>query len=169
MAAPTIFEDVTDGLEVEGGGQLFAGKKFWVAQRVPLRNQLLDNIKANGGDVVMLEKKADYLIADHKLPRFCPPGSISYKFIDESIKDGQLCDPQHHLAGPALGESREAGAIDRPTKGGRTAFTTEDDNILYKWVRDCMAAGMPISGNTIYQELERKVGTAMSTTPKHLD
>ncbi|KAH7381282.1 hypothetical protein DE146DRAFT_760720 [Phaeosphaeria sp. MPI-PUGE-AT-0046c] len=155
MAAPTIFEDVAQDLALDGMDQLFAGRKFWVAQRVPLRNQLLDNITANGGEVVKLEKKADYLIADHFRPKLCPPGSISYTFIDKSIKDGQLHDPQDHLAGPPLGEAREPGAIDRPTKFGRTPFTAEDDNVLYKWVRDCMARGMLPNGNSMYEELEK--------------
>jgi hypothetical protein len=155
MAAPTVYEDVIGDLALQGVGQLFAGKKFWVAQRVPIRNRLLDDIKANGGEVVLFEKKADYMIADH-FRRDCPPGSISYEFIEKSIKAGQLLDPERHLAGPPLGEAREAGALHRPTKGGRAAYTPEEDRILYKWVRDCEAAGLAVSGNEIYKQLEAK-------------
>jgi hypothetical protein len=156
MAAPTVFEDVAEGFALEGVGQLFAGKKFWVAQRVPIRNKLLDDIKANGGEVVLLEKKADYMIADHLL-RECPPGSISYTFIAKSVKEGELQDPEDHIAGPRLGEAREAGSLDRPARGGRAAYTAEEDRILYKWVRDCEAAGGLASGNEIYKQLEAKV------------
>lgn len=168
MAAPTIFEDVVEDLALDGTGQLFAGKKFWVAQRVPLRNQLLDNITANGGEVVKLEKKADYLIADHFRPRLCPPGSISYTFIEKSIKDGQLHDPQDHVAGPPAGEAREPGAVDRPAKGVRTAYTAEDDNVLYKWVHDCIAQDMLPDGNVMYKDLEKVVSTHMNSTAKNI-
>ncbi|KAI8931749.1 hypothetical protein NX059_011390 [Plenodomus lindquistii] len=154
MAAPTVYNDVAGGLDI--GGQLFAGKKFFVVQRVPSRHRLLDDIKANGGEIVMLEKKADYVIADHLLPKFCPPGSISYEFVDKSISDGHLRDPEDHVAGPPVGEAREPGAINRPTKFGRTAYTAEEDRILYKWVRDCEASGGLSSGNEIYKRLEAK-------------
>lgn len=156
MAAPTIYQNVTEDGETHGPGQLFSGKKFWVAQRVPSRGRLLENIKANGGVIVMLEKKADYLIADH-FRRDCPPGSISYEFVEKSIQDGRLRDPENHRAGPLLGVSREAGAINRPTKSARTPYTAEEDRILYKWVRDYEAAGGKSSGNEIYKQLEEQV------------
>ncbi|KAH7069896.1 hypothetical protein BKA63DRAFT_545438 [Paraphoma chrysanthemicola] len=153
MAAPTVFNDVAEDFELEGVGQLFAGKKFWVAQRVPSRNRLLDEIKANGGEIVLLEKKADYMIADH-FRRDCPPGSISYEFVEKSIQEGRICDPENHRAGRPVGEAREPGAINRPAKGTRALFTPEEDRILYKWVRECEAAGGLASGNEMYKPLE---------------
>jgi hypothetical protein len=156
MAAPTVFDNVADEIALEGIGQLFAGKKFWVAQRVPARNTLLDSIKANGGEVVLLEKQADYMIADH-FRRDCPPGSISYEFVTRSIHEGRLRDPEDHRAGPPVGEPREPGALHRPAKSSRTPFTPEEDKILYKWVRDCEAAGGMSRGNAIYKQLEAKV------------
>ncbi|KNG50789.1 transcription factor protein [Stemphylium lycopersici] len=155
MAGTTVYHDVTEGFDLASGGTLFAGKKFWVAQRVPSRNRLLDNIKANGGEIVLLEKKADYLVADHSR-RDCPPGSISWKFVDESIEQGELCDPKDHPAGPPLGEAREAGATHQPTRSGRAAYTAEEDRILYKWVRDAESRGGLVSGNEIYKQLEQK-------------
>ncbi|CBX96312.1 hypothetical protein LEMA_P112310.1 [Plenodomus lingam JN3] len=152
MAAPTIYNDVADDLNI--GGQLFAGKKFFVVQRVPSRHRLLDDIKANGGEIVTLEKNADYIIADHLLPKFCPAGAISYEFVDKSIQDGVLRDPEDHPAGPRLGEAREPGAINWLAKAGRKAYTAEDDRMLYKWVRDCEANGQLSSGNEIYKRLE---------------
>lgn len=156
MAAPTVFEDVPEDFGLEGVGQLFAGKSFWVAQRVPSRNRLLDEIRANGGEIVALEKKADYKIADH-FRKDCPPGSISYEFIDKSIREGQLRNPEDHRAGPPVGEAREPGALHRPTKSGRAAYTAEEDRILYKWVRECEASGGQASGNEIYKQLEAQV------------
>jgi hypothetical protein len=156
MAAPVVFKDVTEDFNFESGGNLFAGKKFWVAQRVPTRNHLLDEIKANGGEIVALEKKADYIIADH-FRRDCPPGSISYEFVTKSIEQGELRDPKDHPAGPPLGEARESGAVYQPTKSGRTPFTAEEDRILYKWVRDAESRGSPVGGNEIYKEFEAKV------------
>ncbi|KAF2123926.1 hypothetical protein P153DRAFT_371245 [Dothidotthia symphoricarpi CBS 119687] len=153
MAAPIVYDDVAEGTTLDG--QLFAGKKFWVAQRVPSRTRLLDLITSNGGEVVMLEKKADYLIADH-WRKDCPAGSISYTFVDKSIEKGELEDPEDHRAGPRLGEAREPGSISRPAKGGRAPYTPDEDRILYKWVRDAEAAGGQSSGNEIYKQLEAK-------------
>lgn len=156
MAAPTIYQDVAEDVELEGLGQLFAGKKFWVAQRVPSRHRLLDDIRANGGEIVLLEKNADYLIADH-FRRDCPPGSISYEFVEKSIKEGEIRNPEDHRCGPPLGEARAPGAINRPTKSGRALYTAEEDRLLYKWVRDAELAGGLASGNEIYKQLEAKV------------
>ncbi|KAL5118623.1 hypothetical protein ACEQ8H_003474 [Pleosporales sp. CAS-2024a] len=155
MAGPTVFEDVVDDVMLDGYGQLFAGKKFWVAQRVPSRAKLLDDITANGGEIVLLEKKADYRIADH-FRKDCPPGSISYVFVRKSIEDGQLRDPADHPAGPAEGQARAPGDLHQPPRSGKTAYTTAEDRILYKWVRDAVAAGGSASGNEIYKQLEQK-------------
>jgi hypothetical protein len=154
MAAPIVFQIVAEDASFQG--QLFAGKKFWVAQRVPMRKTYLDHIKNNGGEVVILEKHADYMIADH-FRRDCPPGSISYRFIEESLKEGEIQDPGNHTAGPPVGTARAASVGTRPTKGARAAYTAEEDRILYKWVRDCEGQGGLASGNEIYKQLEAKV------------
>jgi hypothetical protein len=156
MAGPTVFEDVADEFALDSVGQLFTGSKFWVAQRVPGRVKLLDDIKANGGEVVLLEKKADYRIAD-RFRKDCPPGTISYEFVTKSIADGRLHDPEDHPAGPPEGEARAPGDLNRPGKGTRTAYTPEEDIICYKWVRESMAGGGMPSGNEIYKQLEAKV------------
>ncbi|KAF2799162.1 hypothetical protein K505DRAFT_371164 [Melanomma pulvis-pyrius CBS 109.77] len=154
MAASIVYDDVAEGANLDG--QLFAGVKFWVAQRVPARNHYLDLIKSNGGQVVALEKKADYLIADH-FRKDCPPGSISFAFIDESIQKAELADPENYLAGPAVDSARDAGSTNRPMKGGRRPYTAEDDRILYKWVRDSETRNTGLaSGNEIYKQLEAK-------------
>ncbi|KAF1953804.1 hypothetical protein CC80DRAFT_494384 [Byssothecium circinans] len=151
MAAPTVYDDVAEHANLQG--QLFAGKSFWVAQRVPLRNHFLDLIKSNGGTVTMLEKKADYKIADHHR-RDCPPGSTSYRFIEKSIKEGELQDPDDYRAGLPVGTARDAGSRSVPSKHARTKYTPDEDRILYKWVRDCEAQNRLASGNEIYKQLE---------------
>lgn len=155
MAAPTTYHDLTDDLDT--GGRLFAGKKFFVVQRVPARRRLLEDIRANGGTVVVLEKLADYVIADQLRPKHCPPGSLSFEFVEQSIKKGALCSPEDHAAGPPLGESREVGALHRPPKMGRSAYTAEDDRLLFEWVRKAEEAGGLSGGNEIYKRLEAKV------------
>lgn len=158
MAGQIVYDDFAESARLQG--QLFAGKKFWVAQRVPTRNYLLDLIKSNGGDVVKLEKSADYMIADH-FRRDCPPGSISYTFIDKSIKNGAVEAPESHPAGPPAGTVREAGSIVRPAKGARVPYTAEDDRILYEWVRDHQGKLGLVGGNELYMQLEKKVGPAL--------
>jgi len=154
MAAPVVYQNVAEGANLNG--QLFAGKKFWVAQRVFARSHYLNLIKSNGGEVVLLEKKADYLIADH-VRRDSPPGSVSYTFIDESIEKGEIQDPENHRAGPPEGTARAPGSMSRPTKGTRAAYTAEEDIILYKWVHDSTSAGKLANGNEIYKQLEKQV------------
>ncbi|KAF2654844.1 hypothetical protein K491DRAFT_659496 [Lophiostoma macrostomum CBS 122681] len=153
MAGQIVYTDVAEGANL--GGQLFAGKKFWVAQRVPTRPRYLELIRSNGGEVVLLEKRADYLIADH-LHRNCPLGSLSYTFILRSLENGELADPEAYRAGPAAGSVREVGSISRPTKVGRAVYTADEDRILYKWVRDHERQGGSASGNQIYKQLEVK-------------
>ncbi|KAF2438255.1 hypothetical protein P171DRAFT_437314 [Karstenula rhodostoma CBS 690.94] len=153
MAAPVVYRDVAPGADLHG--QLFAGKKFWVAQRVVSRPRYLDLIRSNGGEVVLLEKKADYLIADHAR-HDCPPGSISYTFIDESIEKGELQDPEGHGAGLSEEPARAPGSLSRPAKTTRNRYTLEEDRILYKWVNDSKNAGKLTSGNEIYKQLEKQ-------------
>ncbi|KAF1976926.1 hypothetical protein BU23DRAFT_454992 [Bimuria novae-zelandiae CBS 107.79] len=153
MAAPTVYEGVSDDAEIRG--QLFAGKKFFIAQRVISRPRYIDLVKSNGGEVVLLEKQADYLIANHHRSD-CPPGSISCTFIDKSIERGELQDPEDHPAGPPTGTVRESGSLSRPVKGTRDAFTQQEDTLLYKWVRDQVNAGGLANGNEIYKALEKR-------------
>ncbi|KAJ4983964.1 transcription factor [Stagonosporopsis vannaccii] len=154
MASAVVYENVTKGADLVAG-KLFAGKKFWVAQRVPHRATLLHVIEANGGSVVKLEKLADWMIADH-FRKDCPPGTISYDFIHKSIAKGEVLDPNDFPAGPRIGTARDPGSMTRPSKGTRASFTPEDDRILYKWAKDAQSRGAPVSGNEIYKKLEEK-------------
>ncbi|KAM3533815.1 hypothetical protein MY4038_002915 [Beauveria bassiana] len=140
-----------NGVHGGDGGRIFDGLKFWVAHQVPTRSTILDHIKRNRGIIVALEKDADYLIADHARKN-APSGSISWKFITESVKNGyvQLLDP--YRIGYAPAGPRQA-ASGRPTKFGRVKFTTAEDAALASWV---LAHDSGRIGNAIYIEFEKK-------------
>lgn len=156
MASAIVYESVAEGANVKVG-DLFEGRKFWVAQRVPNRTDLLNLIKANGGSIVQIEKLADWMIADHFRPTQCPPGSINYDFIKQSVAKGELQDPNDFPAGPKTGATRDVGSISRPAKSTRVPFTPEDDRQLYRWAKDAQASGVAVSGNELYMRLEEKV------------
>jgi Rap1 Myb domain len=116
---------------------------------------LLTYSKANGGEVVPLEKQADILIADHAR-KDIPPGSISWKFIERSVANGKLENIDDHRAGPPAGTIREVGSA-QPPKKGRTPFTAEDDRILMEWCIRAERKGLSLKGNELYKQLEAKV------------
>ena len=155
MAATLVYENVTEDAQIQTG-HLFEGRDFWVAQRVPHRTALLALIRANGGEIVQLEKQADWMIADH-FRKDCPPGTISYEFIHKSIARGSILDPNDFPAGPKIGTAREPGSLVRPARFARYAFTPSEDRILYSWVKEAVASGVPMSGNELYKQLEQKV------------
>ncbi|RYP24995.1 hypothetical protein DL765_000223 [Monosporascus sp. GIB2] len=152
MPAPIVYEGVA--AQNGGGGTLFNGLKFWVSQRVPARSTCIQNIKSNGGEVVPIEKNADYLIADHAR-QDVPPGSYSWKFIDDCLEAGTLKPIEDYLCTEAPRKSRPVGSSIRQ-KGTRTPYTVEDDQILFKWVAKHEKLGVPVMGTSIYQALEAK-------------
>ncbi|KAL2069429.1 hypothetical protein VTL71DRAFT_14108 [Oculimacula yallundae] len=139
---------------VGGGGDLFQGMKIWLSLRVPLRKTYKEQVESNGGEIVLLEKNADVIIVDHAR-KDCPPGSISWRWIEQSVKKGVLEDIEDHRAGPIHAQVREVGST-QSTKKTKTPFTTADDNILMQWVTKAERKGRPILGNAIYQELAQK-------------
>lgn len=102
-----------------------------------------------------IEQQADILIADHAR-KICPTGAISWKYIEESVKNGALANIEEYRAGPATHTIREVGS-GQPTKNWRTPFTAEDDRILMEWVTKAERKGALIKGNEIYKQLEEKV------------
>ncbi|KAJ9132148.1 Telomeric repeat-binding factor 2-interacting protein 1 [Pleurostoma richardsiae] len=150
MPAPIVY----DGVEGSAGGSLFRGLKFWIAQRVPQRNDLVNKVKSNGGEVVPLEKQADMLIADH-VRKDVPAGSYSWRFITNSVSKGQLEDKEPHQIGHLAASARPVGSS-APSKGTRNPFTSHDDALLTKWVLEHERKGAMAKGNTIYQDLELK-------------
>ena len=131
---------------------IFSGLSFFLVQRLPSRSDFVNKIQTNGGRVVKLEAQADHVIADH-VRKDCPPGSISWRFINEALANGALPEPNDHKAGPPQGNVRPPGA-GLPTKGTRTKFTEEDDRELYAWVKKCEERGGSVKGNELYKQLE---------------
>ncbi|KAK5110017.1 hypothetical protein LTR62_006384 [Meristemomyces frigidus] len=152
MAPLVMSRAIGEGSTVGG---LFNGLAFFVLQRVPSRAHYLEILQKNGARVVKIEAQADHVVADH-MKKDAPPGSISYTFIDAAIQNSELPDPHDYAAGPAAGAIREVGSIGIPGKTTRTAFTAEDDRVLWQWVeRACQEGGMP-KGNEIYKQLEAR-------------
>jgi hypothetical protein len=159
-----------DGVDSAEGGNIFKDMSFWVAQRVPTRNDILNKIKvrplitclctasnhllkSNGGKVVPLEKDADLLIADHAR-KDAPPGSFSWKFIHDSVENGFAQVPDKYRIGPDPDAVRPVagGGL---TRAGRVPYTHADDASLAKWILS--KPGMPRSGNELYQLCEQVV------------
>lgn len=84
----------------------------------------------------------------------------SYKFVELSIRNRQLENLEDHTVGPPPGTTRTIGSTTRPAKGVRTAFTAEDDRVLFEWVTAHEQEGGKTAGNEIYKQLEQKVGHA---------
>lgn len=147
-----------NGVSTTSGGNIFKDVKFWVAQRIPSRAHYIDLITSNSGTVVPLEKNADMLIADGAR-KDIPPGSYSWKFIEDSVKNGiaQLKDRYEIGLHAKVAQTPQGGAS---KKLRRVAFTTEDDVALVKWV---MSHPLDRMGNRIYQEWATMVSESADT------
>ncbi|KAH9907206.1 TRF2-interacting telomeric protein/Rap1 C terminal domain-containing protein [Xylariomycetidae sp. FL2044] len=150
MAAPIVYQGAITNSG--GGGTLFKDLKFWVAHRIPDRTICIQGIENNGGQVVKLEKNADYLIAD-SARNDAPPHSYSYKFIEDSIEKGSLQDAESYLCQRPV--VRPVGS-NLPQKRTRTNFTLEDDRILTNWIKDYERRGEPTLGNAPFQILAER-------------
>lgn len=83
--------------------------------------------------------------------------SYSYRFIEESIRNGTLERLSDHAVGPPIGTIRAVGSSTHPAKTGRQKFTEDDDRFLLKWVRSSLRKGARTQGNEIYKQLEEEV------------
>lgn len=151
--ARIVYNNVAKDSDIQG--QLFDGLKFWISQQCPMRSSFIDKVKSNGGQIVRLEKQADYLIVDH-VRKNVPPGGISYEFIEQSIRKGERENPENYRAGPPEGTVRDIGSS-ISAKNSRVPYTAEDDRQLYNWVKDHERKRGAISGNEIYKQLEIEV------------
>jgi hypothetical protein len=95
------------------------------------------------------------IIAD-RARKDCPPGSISWHWIEQSVKHGALEDIELYRAGPATNIIRDVGSA-QPARKGRTPFTAEDDRILRDWCVKAELKGVSMKGNELYKQLEAKV------------
>ena len=142
--------------QIDGTETLFKNLKIFVSQRVPSRHTFLQAIVDNGGEKALLEKNADIVIADHLKKDLAPPGSYSYKWLEQCISEGDLVDTEPHRIGPVRGESRPVAA-GRPAKQTKTPYTAEDDHLLYEWVMKRQRQGDKSLGNEMYKALEQEV------------
>ncbi|KAI5243364.1 hypothetical protein E4T43_04210 [Aureobasidium subglaciale] len=152
MPPAIVYTAMANPTGIQGG--VFADKKFFIVQRVPQRSHFISLVEGNGGRVVKLEAQADYLIADHMRPD-APAGSLSYKFIDEAIQNGEIPeDETTFLANRSKPTKSNATAgASSSKKSTRTAFTDDDDRMLYKWVAKAHEEGLALQGNKLYQQL----------------
>ncbi|KAJ5173242.1 hypothetical protein N7492_005835 [Penicillium capsulatum] len=130
---------------------LFGGSRFWVSQNVPNRSDITKMIKQHGGDVVLTEKTADMNIVDPDRKNL-PPGC--YRYVELSVRNGRLEDPEKHRAEPS--DPRPMGAFNIPRKSTRSDYSLKDDQIVWDYLEPLEKAGGAISGNKIYQEFAKK-------------
>ena len=137
-------------------------------QRMPMRSRFISEIRNNGGRVVQIEKQADYIIADH-VRTDVPAGSLSYRFIEQALRDGRIPSEEAHTiraAAPATrGISSSAPGTmaigsSAPVRNTRTQFTHEEDVILTRRVMSAKASGSAIKGNSLYDVLAAEVSIA---------
>ncbi|KAL4943644.1 TRF2-interacting telomeric protein/Rap1 C terminal domain-containing protein [Aspergillus oleicola] len=146
--------DDDNGLADNGRGGLFQGMSFWLSHNVPQRSRFKQDIERNGGIVRLREKDADVQIVDHKKKNL-PPNVYSFQFIEKSVDMGILQDLEDYRAGPST--SRPVGATHIPTKGQRSSYTIEEDQILWDYMHPLERdSHVPIQGNKIYQEFAEK-------------
>jgi hypothetical protein len=136
---------------------IFKDVRFWVAQRIPSRDHFISLIREGGGIIVPLEKHADMLIADDAR-KDAPPGSYSWKFIQDSAKNGiiQLKDRYEIGRNPKNPRPVASGGV---TRSSRVEYTAADDAALVRWV---LSHTHNRTGNVIYQEFEQQVGSLCS-------
>ncbi|KAK2740155.1 hypothetical protein FQN55_008996 [Onygenales sp. PD_40] len=137
-------------------GSLFGRTKFWLSKALPQRSWMRQRIENNGGKVVMLEKDADVLLVDYMKKGDHPPGSISYKYVEDSLSNGKLGNREDYRVGNRPGQVRPAGSSTIRQKTHRLPFSAKDDQILYDWVDNCKQKDAKLSGNKIYQQLEEQ-------------
>lgn len=82
----------------------------------------------------------------------------SYKYVEKSIQNGQLEDLEAHRAGKT---HRPVGAHRIPSRTRRIPYTLADDQILWDWLEPYEQRGDQVSGNLIYQHLEKEVSTPL--------
>ncbi|KAL9099473.1 MAG: hypothetical protein Q9163_005036 [Psora crenata] len=151
--AEVIYSGAHEASDIQG--KLFDGIKFWLSQRVPQRSRFVDDVRANGGEVVLLEKQADVRIVDHARKEALP-GTHSYTYIEKSIRNACPENLEDHVVGPPEGTVRSIGSIAQPPKVTRNKYTPEDDCILWDWVNTNPQKIGGTDGNEIYKQLEAK-------------
>lgn len=107
----------------------------------------------NGGKIVLREKDADMLLADHAKQYNVPPGAYSWKYVEDSVRNGIAQLKDRYLIGLHPDAPRPAGG-GGGAKSSRTPFTTKEDAQLAKWV---LSHPTDRTGNKIFMEYEKMV------------
>jgi hypothetical protein len=111
---------------------------------------------------VPLEKNADILICDHAR-KDALHGSLSWTFIDDSVKHGIIQLQDRYVIGGRSDTARPVGGGGL-TKGTRTAFTHADDVFLITWLHSHSDSR---EGNKTYQEMAAKVSQVVAGMQKN--
>lgn len=94
--------------------------------------------------------------------------SYSYRYIENSVRNGELEDLKDHRLGAPEGTVKSVGSTIQPPKSSRNKYTQDDDRILWNWVNETPQKGGGTDGNEIYKQLEAKVGRGLGFTMKGL-
>lgn len=140
-----------------GHPKIFKGLSFFIVQRCPQRSTFCNNVKKYGGKLVVLDNKADIIIADHAKKQLAPPDSYSFTWIEACIREGQLVDKDKYRAGYCSTSApiRPVGGSQPYKAKGRNPFTKEDDEFLLRWVLQGEKDGGALRGNELYMQLEQ--------------
>ncbi|KAI1260140.1 hypothetical protein F5Y18DRAFT_406394 [Xylariaceae sp. FL1019] len=135
--------------------KLFTGLTFWLSAYLGTHRSMCKGmIEENGGTVVKLEKQANVLLVD-PAKQDPPPGSYSYKLIEDAIKEGSLDRKEVYLCKPPIDDHTVASPR-AASKTTRNKFTAEEDTILTQFVIESERLGEAIGGNEIYKEFASK-------------
>ncbi len=107
------------------------------------------------------------IIADH-VRKDCPPGSISWKYIERSVKNGRLEDIEEYRAGPSTKGVRQLhldnlrGKVEHYSRRRMTEF-------LWSWCAKAERKGISLKGNELYIQLEEQVKLRLLSQAKITD
>ncbi|KIX95694.1 uncharacterized protein Z520_08401 [Fonsecaea multimorphosa CBS 102226] len=132
---------------------LFAGQRLWFSHVIPQRRQMIQNARMNGAVIVDRDTDADVRLVDH-LRKNNAPGTYSYRYVELSLRNGQLENLADHAVGAPSRVSRPVGSAVTGPKAGRTPFTPEDDKFLWDWIKPFIDRGGAWKGNEIYKQME---------------
>ncbi|OAP65193.1 hypothetical protein AYL99_01165 [Fonsecaea erecta] len=132
---------------------LFAGQKLWFAHRMPLRDDMMKNARCNGAVIVDRDTDADVRLVDH-LRKNNAPGTYSYRYVELSLRKGQLENLADHAVGAPSRVSRPVGSTVTAPRAARIPFTPEDDQFLWDWMKPFVDRGGAWKGNEIYKQIE---------------
>lgn len=134
--------------------KLFTGQKLWFAHTIPQRQWLIENARLNGATIVDIDKQADIKLVDHARKNQAP-GTHSYRYVELSIRRGELEDLASHAVGAPTRVSRPVGSTVTAPRSGRVPYTEADDQFLWNWMIPFEENGGAYKGNEVYKQIEQ--------------